>query len=294
MKILIFGASGAIGHVLMRQLSAQTQFKCQGTVRSLESVKNKFEKTVFENLLEFEFENNIKSLETVLKKSSPEIIINAIGIIKQIPKASQALETIQLNALFPHQLREVCSRLGMRLIQLSTDCVFDGLKGNYSEKDSTNATDLYGKTKALGEISEAENCLTLRTSTIGHELSSKNGLLEWFLSQENSVKGFRKAIYSGVTTLELSKAIAQVILLNRNLKGLVQIASKPISKYELLRLIAKIYKKPIEIIPFDDFHCDRSLDGSPFRSLTGYIAPSWEEMIVQMHADYLSNPNYAK
>ena len=177
----------------------------------------------------------------------------------------------------------ICRSAGARMIHISTDCVFDGKKGNYTENDSSTADDLYGRSKFLGEVAYPPHCLTLRTSIIGHELKGKLGLVEWFLAQEGKVRGFTHAIYSGFPTIEFARIITDYILPRPELTGVYHVSSDPVSKYDLLNLVAKKYGKKIEIEPYDDFRQDRSLDSSLFRRLTGYMPPSWPELVDQMH-----------
>ena len=221
----------------------------------------------------------------------PDIIINCIGVIKQIPSAMDPLKAITLNALFPHRLSIVSQTVGARLIHISTDCVFNGKKGMYTENDQSDAIDLYGRTKFLGEVAYP-HCVTLRTSIIGHELNQHRGLLEWFLAQTQTVKGFRKAIYSGFPTIELARIIRDYVMPNPELSGVYNVSSEPISKYDLLRLVAVRYDKAIHIEPYDDFVLDRSLDSTIFREKTDYRYPSWDEMIEMMHNDFWVNRSY--
>ena len=214
----------------------------------------------------------------------PDVVINCIGIVKQHAAAKDPAASIEVNALFPHRLAAYCRDAGARLVHLSTDCVFSGHKGNYSEADPPDAQDLYGRTKLLGEVA-SEGCLTIRTSMIGRELQGSHGLLEWFLSQRGRVRGFTRAVFSGLTTLALAEAIADVIVDQPGLSGVWHLASEAISKFDLLTLVKQTYGLAIEIEPDETFVCDRSLDGSLFRQATGIQAPSWPEMIKQMRAD---------
>jgi dTDP-4-dehydrorhamnose reductase len=215
MKILILGASGAIGHVIFKQLSKNKMLQVYGTVRDLNSVNKIFSAELLSKLTaEIDVTADFETLKTLIKKIKPDVVFNAIGIIKQLPTANQENLVFRLNAKFPQELNIFCHEQNIKMIQLSTDCVFDGQKGHYVENDIPNAADLYGKSKAAGEIKNFKTSLTIRTSTIGHELHTKNGLLEWFLSQDNKIKGFRHALYSGVTTLELAKVIENHILPN--------------------------------------------------------------------------------
>jgi len=222
-----------------------------------------------------------RSLETV----RPDVVINAVGIIKQLPDSKNVITTLTVNSIFPHRLAELAGELGFRLLTVSTDCVFSGSRGNYSEADSPDATDLYGKSKNLGEV-VAENCLTLRTSIIGHELGTSHSLVDWFLSnQGGKVKGFANAIYSGFPTVVFAGIIDSLIRHHPRLFGLYHLSSEPISKYDLLRLIDERYQANIEIERSEDFRIDRSLDSTMFRSETDFTPKSWPEMIDLMAAD---------
>ena len=226
----------------------------------------------------------LDTVERAFGLVNPDVIVNCIGIVKQDPAARDPLKSIAVNALFPHELAQLCRETGARLIQLSTDCVFSGRKGNYREPDIPDAEDLYGRTKLLGEL-ESEGCLTIRTSMIGRELKGSHGLLEWFLSQRERVRGFTHAVFSGFTTLALAEAIADVIVDHPDVDGVWHLASEAISKFDLLKLIKQTYGLAIEIEPAESFVCDRSLNGSRFRDATGFRAPSWPEMIERMYAD---------
>lgn len=238
-------------------------------------------KRTFENVDVEDF----PALERTISTFEPSVVINAVGVIKQLPSAKDAVKTIRLNALFPHQLAEMTHAMKMRLITIGTDCVFDGKKGNYSETDAPNALDLYGRSKSLGETTEA-NCLTLRTSIIGRELKTAHSLVEWFLSnQGKTVKGYTNAVFSGFPTIVLAEIIERIIEDYPDLSGLYQAASEPINKHELLKLIRDAYRADIEIEPFDDFKIDRSLDAAKFKSATGIEIPDWRTMIGRMAED---------
>jgi len=228
---------------------------------------------------------NIKEFSSVLKKISPNVVINCIGAIKQKNNFNNSSEIIHINSLLPHLLEDACNKVGARMIHFSTDCVFSGKVGNYEEKNEPDAQDLYGLSKRLGEVLNG-NSLTLRTSIIGHELSSNLSLLDWFLSQENKVKGYKKAIFSGLTTIEIGKILKEIIFPNHNLSGLFHLSVNPINKYDLLKLVAKEYKKNIKILEDSEFKIDRSLDSSKFSAFTGYNPPSWKELIKELHDFY--------
>lgn len=217
----------------------------------------------------------------VMSDFQPDAVINAVGIVKQRATAKESIPSIEINALLPHRLSLICKVMGARLVHLSTDCVFSGKKGNYKESDQSDADDLYGKTKFLGELHDI-NCLTLRTSIIGREITRKKSLLEWFLSQSGRVKGFKNAIYSGFTTLEMSRIIEMMLVDHPDACGVYQVSSAPISKYDLLVLIREKLGHKIDIIEDYDFVCDRSLDSSRFQNDFRYIPPSWNSMIEEL------------
>jgi dTDP-4-dehydrorhamnose reductase len=289
MKILILGANGMLGNACMNHFLTKSNFKVLGTVR-FESVINLFTPDVTNFIIP-----NINISDELVQKDliareRPDVVINCVGIVKQVSNGNDYLRSITLNSLLPHQLAKRCEEYGSRLIHISTDCVFSGAKGSpYLESDKADADDLYGKTKFLGEVINEPHVLTLRTSYIGNELNGANGLLEWFLSQTQECQGFTKAIYSGMPSIILAEVIEKVLLEHPELFGLYQVGSSPISKYNLLELIAKVFKKKINIIPNDNLIIDRSLDGALFCEATGFIAPSWEEMIEKMYLDRIAN-----
>lgn len=239
------------------------------------------EKRTFENI---EAEDTDKIYE-IIRSVRPAAIVNAVGIIKQLPTSKNVIKTLSVNSIFPHRLAEMALEFGSRLICISTDCVFSGEKGNYKEEDIPDALDLYGKSKNLGEVAE-ENCLTIRTSIIGRELETSHSLVEWFLSNEGKkVKGFQNAIFSGFPTIVLAEILAEVIVEHKDLSGLYHVSSEPINKLDLLELLKKEYRANIEIEPSADLKIDRSLDSSKFRNETGFQPMSWEQMIKIMAGD---------
>lgn len=224
----------------------------------------------------------IESLTSIFRQARPEAVINCVGIIKQLKKAKSPLLSIAINSLFPHRLAEICKIEDARLVHISTDCVFSGRKGNYSEDDVPDAEDLYGRTKLLGEVHDA-HCVTLRTSIIGRELETHSGLIEWFLSQENkTIKGYRRAIYTGFTTIVMARIIENILLQHPDLAGVCQVASNPINKYDLLGLAKDAFDWNGTIVADDDFVCDRSLDSQRFRAQTRFVPPAWSEMIEEL------------
>lgn len=224
------------------------------------------------------------ALVSVLTKVRPDVVINCIGLIKQLSNANDPLLALPINSMLPHRLANLCSLGQSRLVHFSTDCVFSGRDGGYSELDTSDAEDLYGKSKYIGEIQSQPHAITLRTSIIGHELNSSYALVDWFLAQQDSVKGFAKAIFSGLPTVELARVVKNYVLPRPQLSGVYHVAAQPISKLDLLRLVAEIYQKEIEILPDESLMIDRSLDASRFSEATGYRAPPWSELINKMHA----------
>lgn len=227
---------------------------------------------------------SLDGLRAVLASFRPEAVVNAVGVIKQRAAAQEAIPTIEINALLPHRLAVLCQEAGCRLLQLSTDCVFSGRKGRYLETVPSDAEDLYGRTKFLGEVGGKgeEHCLTLRTSSIGPELSCKTGLFEWFLAQSGTIKGFTKAVYSGLTTIEMGRVVERVLTTRLSAGGLYHVSSEPIDKFSLLVLLRGKLGKSIEIVPDESFACDRSLDSSRFRKEFDYTPPTWDAMAEEI------------
>jgi dTDP-4-dehydrorhamnose reductase len=228
----------------------------------------------------------IETVEAVLAEMKPDVVVNAIGVIKQLPESKDVIRILTVNSIFPHRLAELGRRHGFRLVNISTDCVFSGARGDYREGDVPDATDLYGISKRLGEVT-GEGSITLRTSIVGRELgTAAHSLVEWFLSNRGgAVKGFRRAIYSGFPTAVLADILEMIILEFPDLGGLFHVSSEKIDKCELLELIDRACGAGVRIEPDDDFVIDRSLDSSRFRQKTGFSPPSWEEMIEIMARD---------
>ena len=282
MKVLVIGASGMIGSTVLRVLSEQNGWEVFGTVRD-DSVKRFFSASIGERLragVDVEHQN---SLVRILDQVRPNVVVNCAGLTKHKPDAEDPLVSIPINTLMPHRLAGLCRLAGVRLIHVSTDCVFSGDKGGYVEDDRPDAHDVYGRSKALGEVHDP-HAITLRTSTIGHELQSRFGLLDWFLSQEGRCKGYTRAVFSGLPTVVFAQVVRDVVIPRKELSGLYHVAAKPIAKSDLLKLIADVYGKTIDIVPDDTLVIDRSLDATRFRLATGYVAPEWPELIKLMHA----------
>lgn len=290
-KVLVLGATGMLGHALFSTLDGRPEFKVFATVRGTEGLDRWFPPKLLRRIQGGVDAEHFDTVARVLEEVRPDVVVNCIGVVKQLPLAKDPIVSITVNALFPHLLARACGEAGIRMIHIGTDCVFSGGKGNYLESDLPDATDLYGRTKLLGEV-DSPHCVTMRTSIIGHELSGRHGLIEWFLAQEGSVRGFARAVFSGLPTVELAGVVAERVIPNEGLSGLYHLSAAPISKYELLRLVMERYGKRIRIDRDEGFVCDRSLDSSRFREATGYRPPPWPETVSRMHADFLRSPLY--
>jgi dTDP-4-dehydrorhamnose reductase len=275
MKVLILGANGMLGHKLVEILSPR--FEVWATVRESENESSRI-------ITGVEAESICTVREAILRVK-PDVVINSIGVIKQMESSKNVVKALTVNSIFPHLVAEITKEIGARFITISTDCVFSGEKGNYTEDDISDARDVYGKSKNLGEV-VADTCLTIRTSIIGHELNSSHSLLDWFLSNEGgSVKGFKNAVFSGFPTVILAEVIGDIIADFPSLQGLYHISSDPINKFDLLTIVKEIYNAKIEIIPKEEFCIDRSLDSTKFRNITGFTPKSWVDMIKVMESN---------
>ncbi len=282
MRCLILGGDGMLGHQLLKSWLGRHDVRV--TLRGPLSAYARYGLFRQENSFP-----NINVQETdrvldVLGEFRPDAVINCVGIIKQRSAAKESIPSLEVNSLLPHRLRLMCAAAGARLVHLSTDCVFNGRRGMYRQTDHADAEDLYGLSKYLGEVSEAP-AITIRSSIIGLELSRKQSLIEWFLAQQGPIRGFTRAIYSGVTTAEMARIIEHVLVQEPELHGLWQVASAPITKFDLLcKLSALLGRRDITINPDHSFHCDRSLDGSDFARRTGYRVPDWDRMLEELAA----------
>jgi dTDP-4-dehydrorhamnose reductase len=283
MKVLIYGATGMLGHKLIQKLGGR--FEVSATCRGAFGPADL--ENIFSNaqIIENVDVTDSSRVVDVINKVEPEVVINAAGVIKQLPSSKDVTTALLVNSIFPQVLAGLAEKRNFRLITISTDCVFDGATGNYTEADIPNALDLYGQSKRWGEVA-ASNCLTIRTSIIGHELSTHHSLVDWFLSNRGgAVKGFTNAIYSGFPTVVFGDIIGDLIETRPELSGLYHVSSDPINKYELLRLIDAEYNAGIEITPDSEFMIDRSLNSERFRKETGFMPPSWPETIRLMRED---------
>ena len=284
-RVLILGVTGMLGHTLFLEMAKNPALEVFGTARSGNFLTWPLFKLHEDRLRPDVDGDNFDSISRSLAAIQPNIVINCIGLIKQIWWGSDPLAAITVNAQLPHRISLVCKAAKARLIHISTDCVFNGKQGNYSLEAPTSAEDVYGKTKALGELAYP-HCTTIRTSIIGHELKGHYGLVDWFLAQKGETKGYSKAIFSGFPTVEIANIIQNLVIPNPSLSGIYNVSAEPISKLDLLRLIKKHYGLATEIRASDDVKVDRSLDSSLFRQLTGYRPPDWDTLIAKMYADY--------
>jgi dTDP-4-dehydrorhamnose reductase len=281
MRVLILGVTGMLGNAVHACFRQDCEHEVWGTMRS-DSGKRYFPEASEANLVSNVDVLDLDALTNLLLSVKPQVVINCVGLIKQLADANDPLTALPLNSMLPHRLSKLCALAGARLVHISTDCVFSGRTGNYTESDVSDAEDLYGKSKYIGELKEAPHAITLRTSIIGHELNSNNALVDWFLSQEGEVKGYAKAIFSGLPTIELARIIKNYVLPNSELHGLYQVAAKPINKLALLRLVAEVYGKNTTIHPDETVCIDRSLNPSRFNQASGYVAPEWPELVKLM------------
>jgi dTDP-4-dehydrorhamnose reductase len=277
---LILGVTGMLGNAVLRVLVDDPALDVRGTARSRAALAY-FQPSVAERIVTCVDVENFDELVRVIADTNPQVVINCIGLVKQLAEADDPLMALPINAMLPHRLARLCALAGARLVHISTDCVFNGRAGNYRESDISDAEDLYGKSKFIGEVAYP-HAITLRTSIIGHELASAHGLVGWFLQQRGKVNGYRRAIFSGLPTVELARVIRSVILPRPDLSGLYHVASTPISKLELLQLVASAYGTSVEIEPDDRVAIDRSLNADRFREATGYVAPPWPVLVGQM------------
>jgi dTDP-4-dehydrorhamnose reductase len=282
MKILVLGITGMLGSMVLKKLTKNIQHDVWGAARhasKLDCFPNESKQKI---IIDTDLISQ-DTLITILGHVRPDVVINCIGLIKQHFTSEDPLKALTINSMLPHRLSELCKIMNARLIHISTDCVFSGRKGMYIESNTSDAEDLYGKSKYIGEIHHDTHTITLRTSIIGHELKTNLALIDWFLSQSDPVKGYTRAIFSGLPTVEMARVILDYVIPFPELNGLFHLSVDPIDKNSLLRLVADIYKKEIEIIPDEQICINRSLDSNRFRRATGYKPPSWPELVKAMY-----------
>jgi dTDP-4-dehydrorhamnose reductase len=283
-RVLVLGATGMLGHKVYQVFSEACEV--YATVRKFDErlkALNLFDESRVLSGIDV---SEMSGLSDCMAKIQPDVVINCIGVIKQLEAAHDMPRLIFTNALFPHLLNDLCARNSAKLIHLSTDCVFSGKDGNYAEDAVADATDAYGRTKWLGEVT-GSGALTLRTSMIGHELFSKVSLLDWFLSQRGKpVNGFTHAVFSGMPTIILSRELLRIVRDHRDLSGLYHLSVAPISKFDLLQRVAKVYGLDCTIVPREEPHIDRGLNSQKYQGMTTFNPPSWDSMIREMHSDF--------
>lgn len=282
MKVMILGATGMLGHTLARVLAEVSDLHDLVLVSRSFDLRPMFPELADTTSVTGVDVENMDALIALFADHRPDVVVNCVGLVKQRSNAEDLLAALPINAMLPLRLERLCEATGARLIHVSTDCVFRGTKGRYSETDLPDATDVYGKSKQMGEA-KGPNAITLRTSIIGHELNGRaQGLIGWFLGQSGTVRGFTRAVFSGFPTVELATIIRDKVLPRPDLSGLYQVASAPINKHDLLQIVAQTYGHDIVIEPDDKLIIDRSLDGSRFNKETGYVAPEWPELVSRM------------
>ena len=280
---LILGGGGMLGHKAYQAFAGS--FPTMVTFRRFDDRLREVDLFAADDVIDGVDAADLTSVDRALDLCQPTVVLNGIGIIKQLPEANDARASIYTNALFPHLLADRCCSRGIRLIHVSTDCVFSGRTGAYTEEDVSDAADLYGKTKYLGEV-HYPGTLTVRTSIVGRELFSSLSLVDWFLSQEGErVRGFTKVRYSGLSTIAFARELLRLVTEFPMLEGLYHVASSPISKYDLLCLVRDAYGVSVDIQPFDGVVSDRTMRSDAYRRATGFVAPSWPEMITEMARD---------
>lgn len=289
MRVLVLGAGGMMGHMACRLLT--DSHDVVGTIRSEWTDRSAISRFVSRDFcIDGVDVLDVRQVEQVLDTVGPDVVLNCVGIVKQLSAAKDALQSIECNSLLPHRLAVLCSDRGVRLIHLSTDCVFSGHRGMYTEDDIPDPIDLYGRSKLLGETATEEG-LTIRTSIVGRQISGSTSFFEWILSsRDQQVKGFDRAVYSGVTTMALARIVSRIIDEHPDLSGVWQVASTPITKYELIVRLNELLALGIDVERDVEMECDRSLDGSRFENHTGIVVPSWDQMLADFVAD---EPSYS-
>ena len=278
MKILILGSSGILGKTLQLYLS-----KKNIDFLTISREKNNNKNITLKNI------SNFNNLEELIFKIRPTHIINCIGVTKFNNTYKNKKLTVLLNTKMPIYLAKLCKLNKIYLLHISTDCVFSGKKGNYSDNSYKDTKDLYGLSKNKGEVKNKFTA-TIRTSFIGPELNTKKSLLSWFLNEKKFVRGYSKAFFSGLTSLELCKIIYNYFIKKNILQNkIINIGSKRISKFTLLTKIRKIFKKNINIVRYQNFIIDRSLDSKKFRKLTSYKVVKWDKMLLELKKFMINN-----
>lgn len=279
-RVLVLGASGMLGNAVQRLLAQSPGYEVFGSVRSSGALRL-LPSNLHPSVITGVDVENIDSLMRLFAAVHPDVVINCVGLVKQLAEADDPLSAIPINALLPHRLARLCEVAGARLVHMGTDCVFSGAKGMYTEGDDADAKDLYGRSKYLGEV-DYPHAITLRTSIIGHELEGARSLIGWFLAQSECVKGYKRAIFSGLPTVEIARVIRDHVIPHPELHGVYHVSAEPITKFDLLTLVAQTYGKTIEIMADDQLVIDRSLDSTRFQRETDFAPKPWPELLRTM------------
>jgi dTDP-4-dehydrorhamnose reductase len=280
-KILVLGATGLLGNAVFRSMSKASGARVEGTIRH-EAARGLFAPEHTARLIVVENLENPQELARLFDSAGPDVVVNCVAAGRPAP--ADPMRSILVHSVLPRRLLHLCGRSGARLIQIGSDGVFSGMRGAYTEDDAPDANDIYGISKLLGEV-DAPHAITLRTSIIGHELQSGSGLLEWFLSQQDQCRCYTRAIFSGFPTIVLADLIRDVVIPRPDLHGVYHVATRAISKFDLLQLVARRYGKAIQLIPDDRENPDRSLVAARFEKATGYVAPDWPTLVDRMYCD---------
>ena len=280
MRVLVLGGDGMLGHRLLLEFAQDHTVTV--TLRQQAEAYRQYGVLARGSAVYGIDARTVDQLSAVVASVKPDAVVNAIGIVKQRQAASDVIQSLEINALLPNRLAEICATASARLVHISTDCVFSGAQGGYTEDDVGDATDLYGRTKLLGEVA-GQGCVTLRTSIIGLELKRRRSLIEWYLASRGPIRGFSRAIYSGLTTMELARVIRHLLEGFPDCHGLYHVVSEPISKYEILRQLTELLgRTDVVVEPDDSYRCDRSMHGGRFTQAIGYTAPPWHEMLEEL------------
>lgn len=284
MRIHVAGVDGMLGSTLFRHLAADSALQVLGTVRSKqpESSIRIMGPSSNASIVGDMPATDEGSFLRLLTDFKPDIIINCIGVCQLPRNASEAVKLITANSLWPHRLAKLAGDLGARLIHFSSDGVFSGRRGQYRESDNPDPIDYYGRSKLLGEP-DYPHCLTLRTSMIGHANKESNQLVDWLIRQNGKIKGYRHVVFTGLPTVEIASIVRTILLSREDMTGIWHLASEPISKFDLLRLIVMRYGLDIEVVPTPEPVSNRSLNASKFHDATDYVAPSWPELVDKMY-----------
>ena len=290
-RILIFGCSGMLGHKILQKLCENKYFFITCVYRNKKKINFLRKKNI--KFKKINKSLNFKFLKNLFNKNKFDYVINCIGVIKQKKNVNKK-KLFFLNSEFPKKIAEFSNKYDFKFIHFSTDCVFSGKKGSYKETDKKDAKDLYGISKIKGEPKKNnKRVLTLRTSFIGHEINSKDSLLDWFVYNKNEiVNGYNKAYFSGLTNLEISKIVNKIISKNNFKSGLFHLAGNRIDKFRLLKIINKIYKLKKIIKKDSSIKIDRSLQNYKFCKNFKFKTKKWNKLIKELNNDYLINKKY--